>query len=147
VLSVDREYALRIAREECSSRRLPRIESIETGDALGGRPERMVRSEQDGVPCISAHVIDQLFGITADLVGRCIDENIRIPHDTRKHFTEPGHANVAADDSQLRKFERNTIYTAPSFRTMIRRALGRLSTSELAGSRGHETMVSKLDTV
>src|SRR3712207_2490128 len=37
-------------------------------------------------------------------------------------------------------------YTASSLRTMVR-ALGRLPIPELAWSRGHETMVSKLDAV
>src|SRR3954449_12432565 len=36
-------------------------------------------------------------------------------------------------------FERLTHYTASSLRTVVRRALGRLPTPELAWSRGHET--------
>src|SRR5690349_12725450 len=59
-LSVELEYALRIAGEERDFCRLPEIESVETGDAFARWPERVVRSEQDTVPCIAAHVIDKL---------------------------------------------------------------------------------------
>src|SRR4051794_19030398 len=38
-------------------------------------------------------------------------------------------------------------YTASSLRTVVRRALGQLPIPELGWSRGHETMVSKLDAV
>src|SRR3954470_7539651 len=42
---------------------------------------------------------------------------------------------------------RNCNYTASSLRTVVRRALGQLPIPELGWSRGHETMVSKLDAV
>src|SRR5262245_22371684 len=85
-LSVELEYTLRIAGEERGFGRIPEMESVETGDAFARRPERVVRSEQDAVACIAAHVIDQIFGIAADLVRRRIDEDILILHDEREHL-------------------------------------------------------------
>jgi hypothetical protein len=57
----------------------------------------------------TTHVIDQFLRIAADLVDRRIDEDIWILHDEREHLTEPGHADVAADDAQFGKLERNAI--------------------------------------
>ena len=54
-------------------------------------------------------MINQVFGIAADLVGRRLDEDIWILHDEREHLAEPGHADVAADYAQLGKLERNAI--------------------------------------
>ena len=66
------EYALRITGEKRDFCRLPEIEIFETREAFAHRSERVVRAEHNAMPCIAAHVIDQLAGIAGDLVGRRI---------------------------------------------------------------------------
>jgi hypothetical protein len=65
----------------------------------------------------------------------------------RAHWINGRNIPVDGLEQPHAPLDRRPYYTASSLRTMVRRALGRLSTSELAWSRGHETMVSKLDAV
>src|SRR5215467_6833020 len=67
--STELEYALRIAGEKCGRGGLPEIEIVKPSDAFTCRPERVVRTEQNAVTCVSAHIFDQLARIAADLIG------------------------------------------------------------------------------
>ena len=61
------------------------------------------------MPRVVAHVINQLLGVPADLVGGRIDEDIRILHKQRQHLAKPRHTYVATDDAEFGKFDRDTI--------------------------------------
>jgi hypothetical protein len=56
-LSVEIEDALGVAGEECGFGG-SEIESVKSGNAFSRWPERVVRAEQNAMPCIAAHVID-----------------------------------------------------------------------------------------
>src|SRR6516164_2130803 len=69
----------------------------------------MVRSEQDPMPGIAAHVIEKLGRIAADLVSRRVDKDVRIFHHEREHLAQPWHADMAAENAKLRKLQRDPV--------------------------------------
>src|SRR5665213_1097062 len=61
------------------------------------------------MPAIAVHVLDKLGWIAASLVSRRVDEKIRVFHYERERLAEPWHANMAAENAKLGKFQRDPI--------------------------------------